>query len=117
MPLNNVKWNIIRYTIYSPVYDLFLTFLRKGRKQSICSIKIRKNYKILISGAGTGLDLKYIEDGPEIIAIDITPAMLRKAEKKNRKLEHNLKTVDMDSQNLDFPDEHFGIVILHFIPM
>ncbi len=115
MPFNNKNWNQIRYSIYSPFYDIFLRFIRKGRRLSIESARIDKCSKILISGAGTGLDLKFIPAGPEITATDITPAMLRKTYKKNKILKHNLKTITMDSQNLEFPDEHFDIVILHFI--
>jgi ubiquinone/menaquinone biosynthesis C-methylase UbiE len=70
---------------------------------------------VLIIGAGTGLDLQVLPKGCKITAIDITPAMIHKIEKRNLKLNCNLKVMVMDGQALKFPDNSFDKIVLHFV--
>ncbi len=112
---NSNYWNKIRYTIYSPVYDLVAVNFYKYRKKSISLLDIKKGNKILIVGAGTGLDLVFFEKDVEIFAGDITPAMVNKLKVRAEKLKLNVQAEVMDGQNLRFQNQEFDFVILHLI--
>lgn len=115
MNINTNRWNIIRYTLYVPIYDLTQRIFTSARKKSIEALKIKDGDNVLIVGAGTGLDLKYIQARCNITAIDITPAMVRQINKRKHKGSVNLRAMVMDGHSLSFPDESFDKIILHFI--
>lgn len=115
MRINTNSWNKIRYTLYSPAYDLIGKLLNKMRYKSIKRLGIENGDKVLIIGGGTGLDLNYIESNCSVVATDITPAMVEKMRKRGAKLHLNLSTQVMDAQHLSFPDEYFDKIILHLI--
>jgi len=115
MKINNNTWNKLRYTLYSPFYDSVAGFLKNSRRKSISQLGIKEGDKVLIVGAGTGLDLEFLPNFCEITATDITPSMVERIKKRNKKLLRNLKTHVMDGQKLDFEDNTFDFVILHLI--
>jgi ubiquinone/menaquinone biosynthesis C-methylase UbiE len=115
MKINTNTWNKIRYTIYSPFYDILVGYFANTRKKSIESLEIKPGNEVLLLGAGTGLDLNVIPKGCNITAIDITPAMIEKVKKRNQKLNHNLNAIVMDGQALKFSDNYFDKIVLHFI--
>lgn len=115
MPVNTNQLNKIRYTLYAPAYDWAAKILSRSREKSLTQLNIKKDDKILILGAGTGLDLEFIKIDCAIVAIDITPSMVKRIEKRNEKLNHQLVTKVMDGQNLSFQNEYFDKVILHLI--
>ncbi len=115
MNINTNTWNKIRYTIYTPGYDLIASYFNNSRKKSIDALGIKPRDKILIIGAGTGLDLKFLPIDCEITAIDITPSMIEKIKHRNKILQLNLKALVKDGQATEFKDQTFDIVILHLI--
>lgn len=110
--MNNNSWNKIRYTLYTPIYDSIAGIFKASRKKSIDALNIKEGEKILIVGAGTGLDLEFLPKGCEIIATDITPSMVKKIENRNMK---NVEAIVMDGHQLEFADESFDKIILHLI--
>jgi ubiquinone/menaquinone biosynthesis C-methylase UbiE len=115
MRINNNTWNKIRYTLYLPIYDIIVLFLKKSRKRSIKALNIQPGEKVLIIGAGTGLDLEFMPLHCEVIATDITPAMVEIIRLRNTKLDLHLITQVMDGQALNFSNQSFDVVILHLI--
>lgn len=115
MKINTNRWNRIRYTLYTPGYDLLGRVFDESRKKSIESLDIQKDDKILIVGAGTGLDLDFLPDNCEITATDLTPSMIERLLKRNEILKRNLKAEVMDGQALTFGDQTFDKIILHLI--
>ncbi len=113
--MNNNSWNKIRYTIYTPIYDVIAGIFKASRKKSIDALNINAGDKILIVGAGTGLDLEFLPDDCEIIATDLTPSMIAEIEKRNLKLKKNVKAIVMDGHKLEFNNEQFDKIILHLI--
>lgn len=111
MIINSNSWNKIRYTFYVPIYDFVTKFFSSSRYQSIQKLNIKNDEKVLLIGAGTGLDIEYISRGANIIATDITPAMVGKIRKKYNHVEASV----MDGMDLKFPDNHFDKIILHLI--
>jgi len=115
MKINTNSWNRIRYTIYTPGYDIAARILKDSRRKSITSLDIKPNDKVLIIGAGTGLDLEFLPYDCEIVAIDITPSMVERTKRRNKKTGLNLQAFVMDGQALKFADGSFDKVILHLI--
>lgn len=115
MKINTNKWNRIRYTFYAPVYDAIVAILDASRKRSIELLSVNPGDKVLIVGAGTGLDLKFLPSNCTIVATDITPSMIEKVKQRNVLLKHNLEARVMDGQTLAFHDNTFDKIILHLI--
>lgn len=115
MKINTNTWNRIRYTLYAPGYDLAGKIFDSSRKKAISKLGIKEGDKVLIVGAGTGLDLEFMPSGCHITATDITPSMVEYTRKRNEKLNLNLTAMVMDGQKLQFPDNTFDKVILHLI--
>jgi phosphatidylethanolamine/phosphatidyl-N-methylethanolamine N-methyltransferase len=115
MKINTNRWNRFRYTLYAPGYDLAARVFDQSRKKSIESLQVRKGDKVLIIGAGTGLDLEHLPDDCEITATDLTPAMIEQLLKRNQILNRRLQTEVMDGQALKYGDQKFDKIILHLI--
>jgi len=115
MAINTNKWNKIRYTLYTPGYDFIAKYFRNSRKKSIESLNVKPGDKILIIGAGTGLDLEFFITDCEIFATDITPSMIERIIKRNMTLNRNVQATVMDGQSLSFANNTFDFVILHLI--
>jgi len=115
MKINTNTWNKIRYTLYTPGYDLVANLLKGSRKKAIEALNIKEGSRILIIGAGTGLDLEFLPINCEILATDITPSMVARIKRRNKSLKRNVEARVMDGQSLEFQDESFDIIILHLI--
>lgn len=115
MRINNNSWNRLRYTLYAPGYDAVARIFEVSRKRSIASLEVQPGDKVLIIGAGTGLDLEFLPDNCEIVATDLTPAMVERIKQRNQLLGRNLQAVVMDGQALQLESERFDKVILHLI--
>ena len=115
MKINTNAWNKIRYTLYAPGYDSVAKLLHNSRKKSIDSLAVKTGEKVLIVGAGTGLDLEFLRADCEVTATDITPAMVDRIVKRNNTLNRNAQAIVMDGQALAFADNSFDKIILHLI--
>jgi phosphatidylethanolamine/phosphatidyl-N-methylethanolamine N-methyltransferase len=112
---NTNCWNRIRYTLWAPVYDLLVSSFTARRRRSVAVASIQAGEHVLIVGAGTGLDLDYLPRQASITAIDITPAMIGRLQKRARRLGLSVEARVMDGQALEFPDATFEVVLLHLI--
>lgn len=115
MRFNTNRWNRVRYTLYTPFYNIIDKIFARYRRKAINKLGIEKGAKVLILGAGTGLDLDFLRKEIEITAIDITPAMLEKLISRAEKLKLNVDCFVMDGQKLVFESGYFDYIILHLI--
>lgn len=115
MPGLRTTWNKIRYTLYSPIYDGIAGVFEQQRQRSLAQLTVPKAAQILIIGAGTGLDLPYLTDYSNVLATDLTPAMLQKAKKRAEHLGMPLQTKVMNGQQIELPDASVDAVVLHLI--
>ncbi|MFC5271898.1 class I SAM-dependent methyltransferase [Adhaeribacter terreus] len=116
MSLNTNRWNRMRYTLYTPIYDLLVgKIFTASRRKSVELLNIQPDEKVLLVGAGTGLDFQFLPKNAQIWAGDITPSMVTKMEYRAKALKLNAMLNVMDGQNLQFPDATFDKVILHLI--
>lgn len=63
--------------------------------------------EILFLALGTGLDLRFFPPGRRITAIDISPAMVARAQARVAAYEGTMQTMVMDVHEMTFPDHHF----------
>lgn len=116
MRLNTNSWNRLRYTFYTPVYDLLVGKLfTASRRRSIALLQVQPGQKVLLTGAGTGLDFEFLPQHAQVFAGDITPSMVTKMRQRARQLGLEAHVEVMDGQQLPFPDNTFDKVILHLI--
>ena len=108
-------WKKFLYTVYSPIYDPIVKLLSPRRGRAFSLLNIAPKDEVLIVGAGTGLDLPFLPAHANYTAIDLTPAMLGHLKAKAAKLNLPVKALEMDGHALQFPNNTFDKVVLHFI--
>ena len=105
------------YDRWAPVYDLvFGGVFGKGRQAAILATN-NIGGRVLEVGVGTGISLPQYAPNLRIVGIDISEAMLRKAQARVSKL--HLKNVEdllvMDAEKLEFPDHSFDVVMAQYV--
>jgi len=101
------------YTIWATIYDPLTRFLRWSRRRSIGLLDLRPWDTVLIVGCGTGADFEFIPRDTQCVAVDLTPAMLRRAVAKIG--DRRIRVEEMDAMDLRFPDNAFDKAVLHLI--
>jgi ubiquinone/menaquinone biosynthesis C-methylase UbiE len=106
-----------RYNRIAFLYDFMeipLELLRFGSWRQKLRSRIKGN-RALEVGVGTGKNLAYYPRQVEITAIDFSPRMLRRARKKAMRDNVDAKLLEMDAQQLAFPDDSFDTVFATFV--
>lgn len=67
--------------------------------------------RCLMLATGTGNDFRYFPAGLSVTAIDISPAMLKRAQERARAYEGRLDLVRADAHQLAFADRSFDTVV------
>jgi len=102
------------YSLIAPLYDLVIERpMREARRTSLAALPTTERKRVLISGAGTGLDLPHLPELHRYTALDFNPAMLSHAISRGAHLEVDF--VLGDSMELPFADAQFDLVVLHLI--
>ncbi|WP_404465120.1 methyltransferase domain-containing protein [Vreelandella aquamarina] len=114
--LNTTAWNRFRYSAYAPLYDVVVSrALRRARRIALDQIDWEPGMRVLLVGAGTGLDLPFLPRELEIHLTDLTPGMLKRARDRAERYQRDVNCQVMDASALTFDDEHFDVVIMHLI--
>lgn len=105
------------YARWAPVYDLVFGPLLDVGRRTATNAATRVGGRILNVGVGTGLELPYFDKSHEVIGVDISEPMLRKAQERvDREKLHNVKGLCvMDGANLSFADSSFDCVVAQFV--
>src|SRR3978361_1096003 len=109
MPSN--AWQRFRYTIWAPHYDKVTKFPAE-RRRSVELLGLAAGERLLIIGCGTGADLPFVPPGVEVLAVDLTPAMLEQARAPPPPGATLQPTA---GQQLALPDGSFDAAILHMV--
>lgn len=110
-------WNRLRYTVWAPAYDAIVrrAGFATARRLSIDRLRLASGARVLIVGAGTGLDLDFLPSKVDVTAIDVTPAMLKQLERRAADTGRSVTARIMDARELAFPDSSFDAVVMHLI--
>ena len=71
--------------------------------------------RILDAGVGTGRNIPYYPAGASVLGIDLSPAMLARAERRRVALDAVVDLRQMDVTALDFPDHSFDAAVATFL--
>ena len=110
-------WNRLRYTVWAPAYDAIARAagFDSARRLSIDRLGLAPGDRVLLVGAGTGLDLDVLPPNVHVTAIDVTPAMLKHLERRAAGTGRSVTARVMDARQLAFPDSSFNAVVMHLI--
>jgi ubiquinone/menaquinone biosynthesis C-methylase UbiE len=114
---SRLTWNRLRYTVWAPAYDALVRAagFDAARRLSIERLRLAPGDRVLIVGAGTGLDLDFLPPDVRVTAIDVTPAMLKHLERRAAATGRSVTARNMDARALAFPDASFDAVVMHLI--
>jgi ubiquinone/menaquinone biosynthesis C-methylase UbiE len=102
------------YRFIAPFYDIFLQgATADARKRSLARLPSNDTLKILVNGAGTGLDFPFLPPHHQYTALDLTREML--ARSVNQVANLDIAHTQGDSMSLPFANESFDVVVLHLI--
>lgn len=105
-----------RYQRIAWVYDLLdLPFeygrYRKIRPQMFAGLSGR----ILDAGVGTGRNFPFYPPSSQVVGIDLSPAMLARAQRRLLTAAAPVELRRMDVTRLEFPDDHFDAAVATFL--
>ncbi|MFA6955050.1 MAG: class I SAM-dependent methyltransferase [Thermoanaerobaculia bacterium] len=115
MPIAGARWNRLRYTLWTPIYDLVARRLERGRRVAHALAAIEAGERVLLDGAGTGLDLEMLPEGVSVAAIDITPSMINRLRERAVRQGIDVDARVANGQELPFAAGSFDVVLLHLI--
>jgi len=105
------------YDFYSPVYDfLFKKVFEPGRIAGMRMIGPELRGRVLEVGIGTGLNLPLYPRDINLVGIDLSEGMLRKAQDKVQELRMGSVILKvMDASALDFGDGEFDATLATYV--
>src|SRR5438874_6177172 len=107
--------NLERYERMAPFYDLLDLPFEYGRYRRLRPLLFQGiNGRILDAGVGTGRNFPFYPMGVEITGIDISPAMLARAERRASAAAH-IELRPMDVTKLEFADRFFDAAVATFL--
>lgn len=115
--ISNTKRIRKRYDRLAFFYD-FLEAPFEWLRFSLWRSKLTKSIvgqRALEVGVGTGKNLTYYPKEVFFSAIDISPRMLKRAQKKARLLGLNVEFTEMDAQHLAYPEKTFDTIFATFV--
>jgi phosphatidylethanolamine/phosphatidyl-N-methylethanolamine N-methyltransferase len=105
------------YARWAPVYDLvFGSVFERARRAAIAATN-RVGGRILDVGVGTGICLPHYASTAQVVGIDLSEPMLRKARKRvsEQGLRHVERLEVMDAECLSYPDASFDVVVAQYV--
>jgi len=105
------------YDFYSPIYDfLFKKIFEPGRIAAVRLLGSPPRGHVLEVGIGTGLNLPFYPPDIDLVGIDLSEGMLKKAQEKVEALRMDRVTLKvMDASALDFGDAEFDATLATYV--
>jgi ubiquinone/menaquinone biosynthesis C-methylase UbiE len=108
--------NFERYQRIAWAYDLLDLPFEYGRYRRIRPQMFRGlSGRILDAGVGTGRNFPFYPPSSEVVGIDLSPAMLARAERKRHTAAAPVELRQMDVTRLGFPDRCFDAAVATFL--
>jgi demethylmenaquinone methyltransferase/2-methoxy-6-polyprenyl-1,4-benzoquinol methylase len=108
--------NLQRYQRIAWAYDVLDFPFEYGRYRKIRPQMFHGvSGRILDAGVGTGRNFPFYPPGSEVVGIDLSPAMLARAERRRATAATAVELRQMDVTALDFPDRSFDAAVATFL--
>lgn len=108
--------NFERYQRIARFYDLLDFPFEHGRYRKLRpQLLSRLSGRLLDAGVGTGRNFPFYPPGAAVVGIDISPAMLARAERRRSRSPASIELCAMDVTDLDFPDKSFDAAVASFL--
>jgi ubiquinone/menaquinone biosynthesis C-methylase UbiE len=108
--------NFARYQRIAPLYDLLDLPFERGRYRRIRPLLFEGlSGRILDAGVGTGRNFPFYPAGATVLGIDISPAMLNRAERRRGTASATVELRQMDVTALDLPAASFDAAVATFL--
>jgi ubiquinone/menaquinone biosynthesis C-methylase UbiE len=105
-----------RYQRIAPVYDLLDLPFEYGRYRRIRGLLFEGlSGRLLDAGVGTGRNFPFYPPGSDVVGIDISPAMLARAERRRSSAAASIELRQMDVTRLDFAEASFDGAVAAFL--
>jgi demethylmenaquinone methyltransferase/2-methoxy-6-polyprenyl-1,4-benzoquinol methylase len=112
----SVLSNFERYQRIAPVYDVLELPFEYGRYRQIRRLLFQGLAgRLLDAGVGTGRNFPFYPPGSTVVGIDISPAMLARAERRRKSVAAEIELRQMDVTRLDFADQTFDGAVATFL--
>jgi ubiquinone/menaquinone biosynthesis C-methylase UbiE len=113
----NEREQLLRtYRRIAPVYDLLDFPFEQARYRSIRPLLFEGlKGRILDAGVGTGRNIAHYPPVAEVTGIDLSPAMLQRAERRRSRSTANVRLLPMDLTDLKFADHTFDAAVASFV--
>ena len=107
---------IERYQRIAPVYDLLDLPFEYERYRRIRRLLFQGlSGRLLDAGVGTGRNFAFYPPGSRVVGIDISSAMLARAEPRRKSAAAEVELRQMDVTRLDIPDRTFDAAVATFL--
>jgi ubiquinone/menaquinone biosynthesis C-methylase UbiE len=108
--------NLERYQRIAPFYDVLDLPFEYGRYRKIRPLLLAGLAgRLLDAGVGTGRNFPFYPPTATVIGIDLSPAMLARAERRRGSAAAPVTLRQMDVTRLDFPDRYFDAAVATFL--
>ena len=108
--------NLDRYERIAPLYDLLDLPLEYSRYRKIRPLLFQGlTGRVLDAGVGTGRNIQFYPPEAEVVGIDISPAMLARAERRRLSLGADVELRQMDVADREFEDQSFDAAVATFL--
>jgi ubiquinone/menaquinone biosynthesis C-methylase UbiE len=105
-----------RYQRIAPFYDLLDLPFEYGRYRSLRRAVFNGlGGRLLDAGAGTGRNMPFYPAGAEVVGVDLSPAMLRRARSRRALSPASVRLAEMDISRLAFADALFDAAVATFV--
>jgi len=105
-----------RYDRIAPIYDLMEVLpeqqFRFWREKLWAQVP---EGRVLEVGVGTGKNFPYHLPGFQVVGIDVSQRMLKRAQQRAEELGKPVEVHQMDAQHLDFPEDSFDAAVATFV--
>lgn len=113
---HHVVTNLDRYERIAPFYDLLDLPFEARRYRALRPLLFAGlSGRLLDAGVGTGRNIPFYPVNSTVVGIDLSPAMLARAERRRGQSGVALELMRMDVTNLNFPAGSFDAAVATFL--
>ena len=108
--------NLERYERLAAFYDFLDLPFEYGRYRKIRPLMFEGLAgRLLDAGVGTGRNFPFYPSTAKVVGVDLSPAMLTRAERRRGLAAAPVDLVQMDVTRLDYPDRYFDAAVATFL--